>query len=114
MKDEFRQWVTEIASSPAFYGIFAAFARWRLGDREGGWAALLTYVVCSLFVAWAAWSYMADEVLTEHRRGLYVLLLAFAAKDLLIVLASVGLQFRTDPLGVIRRWWEALRGGPRP
>ena len=42
-----------------------------------------------------------------------MLLLAFAAKDLLIVLASVGLQFRTDPLGVIRRWWEALRGGPR-
>ena len=113
MKDELRQALTDIAAHPATYGIFAAFARWWLGDRVGGWQALVTYILCSLLVAWAAYSYLADEVISEHRRGLYVLLLAFAAKDLLVALAGLGAQFRTDPLGVIRRLWEALRGGPR-
>jgi nitrate/nitrite transporter NarK len=113
MKDELRQALTEIAAHPATFGLFAAFARWWLGDRVGGWRALIAYAICSLLVAWAGSFYLADEMLTSGRRSFYLLLLAFIAKDLLTALASVAAQFRVDPFGVARRIFDAWRGGPK-
>lgn len=113
MKDEFRQALTEIASHPATFGIFAALARWWLGDRVGGWRAFMGYAISSLFVAWAASFYLAEEALTSGRRSFYLLLLAFVAKDLLTALATIAGQFRVDPFGVIKRIKDAISGGPK-
>lgn len=114
MKDDLRYWLGEIAAHPATYGVFAALARWAIGDREGGWRALLGYVVASLLVAWAGSLYMADEGYTTARSGFYVLVLAFVAKDLLVALAGLAHQFRLDPWAVLDRVRAALRGGPTP
>lgn len=114
MKEELRQALSEIATHPATFGIFAALARWWLGDRAGGWRAFIGYAISSLLVAWAGSFYLADEALTSGRRSFYLLLLAFVAKDLLTALATIAAQFRVDPFGVIDRIRKALAGGPKP
>ncbi len=113
MKDELRQALSEIAAHPASYGVGAAVARWWLGDREGGWRALCTYVICAVLVAWGGELYLRGEGYTPDRKGFYLLLLAFVAKDLLTALASIAGQFRVDPFGVLRRVKEAISGGPK-
>lgn len=114
MKDELRQALTEVAGHPATFGVSAAIARWMLGDRKGGWGSLLSYVICSAFVAWGASFYLADEVLTSGRRTFYLLILAFVAKDLLTAVAAIAAQFQLDPIGVFMRIKSALFGGPKP
>lgn len=112
MEKELRQALQEIAAHPATFGIFAALARWWLGDRAGGWQALIAYIACAMFVAWAGAFYLVDEAgLTSGRKSFYLLLLAFVAKDLLTALAGIAVQFRTDPFGVLRRIRSALLGG---
>lgn len=113
MKDDLRQALTEIASHPATFGISAAIARWWLGDAIGGWRGLSAYITCSLFVAWSASFYLAEEAMASGRRSFYLLLLAFVAKDLLTAIAAIAAQFRVDPFGVIARIREALAGGPK-
>lgn len=111
MEKELRQALQEIAAHPATFGIFAALARWWLGDRAGGWQSLIAYIACAMFVAWAGAFYLIDEGLTSGRKSFYLLLLAFVAKDLLTALAGIAVQFRTDPFGVLRRIRGALLGG---
>ena len=113
MKEDWRAVLAEIASHPATFGIFAALARWALGDRAGGWKSLTVYVICSLLVAWAGSYYLADEALTSGRKSFYLLMLAFIAKDLLTALVAIAGQFRDDPIGVYRRIKAALSGGPK-
>ena len=106
--------LAEIAAHPATYGVAAALARWALGDRLGGGRALISYVVCSLFVAWGASLYLSDELaMTSGRKSFYLMLLAFVAKDILTALAAIAVQFRVDPLGVFKRFREAMSGGPK-
>ena len=112
MKDDIRQWLTEVAAHPATFGISAAIARWAIGDRAGGWRALIGYMVASLLVAWAMSFYLMDEGLTQPRAAFWLLLMSFVAKDLLVALAGLAQQFRVDPFGVLARVQQALRGGP--
>lgn len=112
MKDELRAFLSEVANHPATYGIFAALARWAIGDRVGGWRALLGYVASSLLVAWAGALYLADEAYTSARSGFFLIVLCFVGKDLLVALAGIAQQFRVDPWSVIDRVRQALRGGP--
>lgn len=111
MKDSIRHLLQEISVHPATYGLFAALARWMLGDRAGGWRALLGYFSASILVAWGASLYMLDEGMSGSRQGFYLLLLAFVAKDLLIALIAVGQQLQKDPVGLLVRLKDALRGG---
>ena len=110
MKDDLRAALAEIASHPATYGIFAALARWAIGDRAGGWRALLGYLSSSLLVAWAGALYLADEEVTGARQGFLLILMSFVAKDLLIALAGIAHQFGADPFAVFERVKRALRG----
>ena len=112
MKDDLRAALAEIAAHPATYGIFAALARWAIGDRAGGWRALLGYLSASLLVAWAGALYLADEQFTESRSGFLLIVLCFVAKDLLVAVAGIAHQFRLDPFSVLDRIRQALRGGP--
>jgi hypothetical protein len=114
VKDDLRQWLDQIATHPAAYGLAAAVARWFLGDRDGGIKGLLGYISASLLVAWAAALWIADEGLMPARGGFYLLLISFVAKDVLVVVVSLAAQFRLDPFGVISRVHDALRGGPKP
>lgn len=114
MKDDLRLWLHELATHPAAYGIAAAVARWYLGDRAGGIKGLLGYLSASLLVAWAVSLWMVDEGMMPARGGFYLLLVSFIAKDLLVVLVALATQFRLDPLGMLSRVREALRGGPQP
>lgn len=114
MKEELRSWLAEIAAHPATYGICAALARWAIGDKAGGWRALLGYVAASLLVAWAGALYLADEAYTSARSGFFLIVLCFVAKDLLVALAGIAQQFRLDPWAVLDRIRQALRGGPAP
>ena len=114
MRDDFRQALQDIATHPATFGLAAAIARWTIGDRVGGVKSLLIYATCSLFVAWAGAFYLADELgMTVGRKNVYLLLLAFVAKDVLTALAGIAAQFRVDPLGVLARIRESLTGGPK-
>ena len=113
MKDEIRTFLSELAGHPATYGIGAAVARWALGDRAGGWRSFATYIGTSLFVAWIASLYLIDESLTSSRKGVYLVLLAFVAKDFLMALAGLGTQFAANPLEIIRRIRHAMNGGPK-
>jgi hypothetical protein len=112
MKEELRSALSEIAAHPATYGVFAALARWAIGDRTGGWRALLGYLASSLLVAWAGSLYLADEAYTSARAGFFLIVLCFVAKDLLVALAGIAQQFRLDPWSVVDRIRQALRGGP--
>lgn len=112
MRDDLRAWLAEMAAHPATYGIAAALARWAIGDRVGGWKALVGYVAASLLVAWAGSLYLADESYTGARTGFLLIVLCFIAKDLLVALAGIAQQFRLDPWAVLDRVRQALRGGP--
>lgn len=112
VKEELRSALAEIAAHPATYGVVAALARWAIGDRTGGWRALLGYVSASLLVAWAGALYLADEAYTSSRGGFFLIVLCFVAKDLLVALAGIAQQFRADPWSVLDRIRQALRGGP--
>lgn len=114
MKDDLRSFLAEIANHPATYGICAALARWAIGDRAGGWRALVGYVASSLLVAWAGALYLADEAYTSSRSGFFLIVLCFVAKDLLVAVAGIAQQFRVDPWSVLARIRQALRGGPAP
>lgn len=111
MKDDIRQWLTELATHPVTFGVAAALARWAIGDRAGGFKALVGYLLASILVAWAGAFYLADEGLTPPRTAFYLLLLAFVAKDILVALAGMAQQFRVDPLAMLARLHKALRGG---
>jgi hypothetical protein len=113
VKDEIRQALQEIATHPAMFGIFAALARWILGERAGGWRALFGYLSAALLVAWAGAFYLVDESLTASRKNFVLLLLCFVAKDVLTGLALIASQFRVDPWGMVKRLLESLRGGPK-
>lgn len=113
-RDDLRYWLGEVAAHPASYGFAAAVARWMLGDRAGGLRGLLGYLTAALVVAWGGALYLAGEGVTPERGGFYLLLLCFVAKDLLTALAGLAVQFRADPLGVLWRIRQALRGGPPP
>lgn len=112
MKDDVRGWLTELAAHPATFGLAAALARWAIGDREGGWRALVGYVAASLLVAWAGSYYLADEGLTQPRQAFYLIVLCFVGKDVLVALAGLAQQFRVDPFALLARLHKALRGGP--
>lgn len=114
MKDEIRAWLSEMAAHPALYGVCAAIARWLIGDREGGWRAFFGYLAASLLVAWAGALYLEDEGYTAARGGFFLIVMCFVAKDLLIVIAGLAFQARTDPYSVFARIRQALRGGPPP
>jgi len=101
-----------MAAHPITFGVFAALGRWLLGDRAGGLRALLAYMSSSLLVAWGASYWLAEEVMSSGRRSLYLLLLAFVAKDVLIAILTVAQQFGANPFEVIRRIRKALAGGP--
>lgn len=107
-----RDLLNELASHPASYGIAAAVARWLLGDRTGGWRALMVYLAASSITAWAAALYLADEGLTAQRQGFYLLIVAFVGKDLLIATIALFGQFKADPLDLLLRVYDALRGRP--
>lgn len=62
MKGDLRAALSEIAAHPVTYGICAALSRWAVGDREGGWRALVGYLASSLLVAWAGALYLADAI----------------------------------------------------
>jgi len=111
MKDDLGIWLRELATSPIAYGFAAAIARWYMGDRAGGWRNFVSYLTASLFVAWALSLWMIDEGMLPARSGFWLLLFSFVAKDVLIVLISIGAQFRTDPFGLIKRVKDALAGG---
>lgn len=113
MKEDLRDWLLEVASHPATYGICAALARWAIGDREGGWRALVGYMTASLLVAWAGALYLADESYTSSRSGFFLIVMCFVAKDLLVAIAGIAQQFRLDPWSVLARIRQALRGGPQ-
>lgn len=112
MKEDLRSILTDMAAHPATFGVCAALARWAIGDRAGGWRALLGYVAASLLVAWAGSLYLADESYTSSRSGFFLIVMCFVAKDLLIALAGIAQQFRVDPWSVLARIRQALRGGP--
>jgi hypothetical protein len=114
MKPELGETIGNLATHPATYGLGAALARYVMGDRKGGWRAFLGQLIISAFVAFAAAQYLADEAgVTAGKRGFYVCLAAFVAKDLLMALIALGAQFARDPLGLVHRLREALRGQPK-
>ena len=124
MKDELlnilRALIELIRSSldhPVFYGVLAALARWVTGERKGGWWAFITYLVSSCFVAWAAALWMADETYSNSRRAFLIVLLSFAARDILAVILLIVERARANPLEVleiVERVRVALKGGPKP
>lgn len=99
-----------IATHPVTFGVSAGLSRWIAGGHEGGWRHLLGQLFLSAFVAIAAALYLAEEVMGDGKRLTFVILIAFVARDLLMGIISIALQFRSDPLGIVQRVREALRG----
>jgi hypothetical protein len=114
MKDELETILRRIAEHPAVYGLLAAIARWLLSDRKGGWWAFFGSLTSSCLVAWAASLWLADEPFSASRRAFFIVLLAFAARDILALLVLVGERARANPWEVLQRVIAALNGGPKP
>jgi hypothetical protein len=110
MKDDLLRWLSDIAAHPVVYGIGAAISRWLVGDREGGLVGLISYISASALVAMAAALYLRGEALSESKALFWVLLTAFLAKDILIVLVALGRRAMNDPIGTLREVRAALRG----
>lgn len=110
---DFREIMTTVASSPIAFGFAAAFARWYLGDRDGGIRGLVGYIAASLFVSWAVSLYLANENIPANRGLFYMLLAAFVARDILVVISAVAVQLRVDPIGLIVRLWTAFKGAQK-
>lgn len=114
MKEETEGLLKTLAEHPASYGLLAAVARWLLSDRKGGWWAFFGYLTSSCLVAWAAALWMADEPYSTSRRAFFIVLLAFAARDILAVVVLIGERARSNPWEALERIISALKGGPKP
>lgn len=110
MKEHLQHLLQTLSESPVLFGFVAAIARWLLGDRAGGWWMFGGYLASAIFVAWGVSLYVADEPFTNSRKGFYVLLFAFAARDILTALVAVGRELGDDPVGLLSRVKDALRG----
>lgn len=110
MKDQLHHLLQTLSDSPALFGVVAAVARWMLGDRDGGWWMFLGYLTSALLVAWGVSLYVADEPYTNSRRGFYVLLFAFAARDILTAILAISRELAADPVGLLTRIKSALKG----
>lgn len=110
MKDQFHHLLEVMAESPFLFGVVAAIARWLLGDRSGGWWMFCGYLFSALVVAWGVSLYVADEPFTSNRRGFYVLLFAFAARDILTAVMAVSRELAADPVVLITKIKAAMRG----
>ena len=108
--DDIRAWIADTSQNSAVLATLAACVRWFVspaGARE-----LLVYIASSLLVTWGAWLWLFDEHLTDHRSTFYTLLLAFVARDILVVIAGIAVQLRLDPVGNIIKLWTAFRRPP--
>lgn len=113
MKDHLQSILQALADSPALFGIVAAVARWLLGDRDGGLWVFLSYLCSALLVAWGVALYVADEPFSSSRRGFYILLFAFAARDILTAILAITRELAADPVGLLSRVKAAMRGEPK-
>ena len=110
MQENFIETLQRIATHPISFGLGAGLARWIMGDRDQGWKVLAGQILVSMFVAYAASAYLAEEVMGDGRRSFYVLLAAFVAKDLLLAVMAIAVQFARDPLALLVRVRDALKG----
>lgn len=111
MKDDLANLLKQVADHPASYGLLAGFARWLIGDRKGGWWVFLSYIASSCLVAWAASFYLADEPLAPTKRIFVLIMLAFAARDLLNLLLLFIEKAKDNPLEFFQRLLNAFKGG---
>jgi len=68
------------------------------------------YLASALFVSWGVSLYIADEPYTDSKKGFYILLFSFAARDLLTAILALGKEFSEDPVGLLSRLKSALKG----
>lgn len=110
MKEQVQHLLHTLSDSPILFGVVAAVARWALGDRDGGWWMFFGYLSSALLVAWGVSLYVADEPYSNSRRGFYVLLFAFAARDILVAIVAISRELAADPVGLLSRIKSVLRG----
>lgn len=113
MKDDLQSIVQEVASNPLTYGLIAALARFSVGEQKQGWKTFLEQVVASCFVSFVVTAYLSQEGYAVGTRTLYVCVIAFLARDVLMALILIGSRLREDPIGFLVRLKEAFKGSPK-
>jgi hypothetical protein len=113
MKDDLPSLLQEMASNPISYGIGAAVARFAIGEQQKGWKTFLEQVVASCFVAFVVTAYLNQEGYAIGTRTVYVCILAFLGRDVLMALILIGSRLREDPIGFLVRLKESFKGAPK-
>lgn len=101
-----------VVVTSAAVGIVAGTAQGLLPGRYGGWrnflAVVLTAIVVSVIVGLA----INDFVPSETLRFAIIGVSGVVSEDIWFGLRSMGRKLRNDPLGMVIRVMDALRGRP--
>lgn len=114
MNDEARQ-TLEVAGTAAGIGGAAGVLRMVVYSQYGGWLNAISIVAASVTlglctgIALHALDYEGKPIPTGLQWAI-VILVSIVARDLLAGLQTLGKQFAADPIAIVQRVWQAIRG----
>lgn len=91
-------------------GVLVAIGRMIIHQRYGGWLVWLSAGVGTVLVAVLVGLAIHDTELSTTQQAAVIGVCAYLADDILLGLGALAKLFGSDPLGTLRRIWDAVRG----
>lgn len=114
MNDEARQ-TAEVAATAGAIGGAAGLMRMVVYSQYGGWLSAISIVGASVTlglctgIAIHAMDFDGKPIPTGLQWAV-VILVSIVARDILAGLQTLGKQFAADPVALLSRIWQAIRG----
>lgn len=114
MNEEARQ-TADVAATSGIIGGVAGLMRMVVYTQYGGWLAAISIVSAAVLLG--VCTGMALHALSHDGRPMgtglqwaVVILVSLVARDILAGLQTLGKQFAADPVALVSRVWQAIRG----
>lgn len=95
-------------------GLIFGIARGLIQKRYGGWVQWISMLTASVVVAILVGLAIDDSNLTLNQKYAVAGLCSFLAEDIVLGFIMLAGFFRSDPLGAIQQFWNAIRGVRTP
>lgn len=99
-----------IVTTAGIGGAIIGALRTIIQRRYGGWLMWLSLMSCSVLTAVLVSLAIHDTGLSPSLQAAIIGVSAFLAEDILLGLGALGSLFSKDPIGAVRKIWDAVRG----
>lgn len=99
-----------IVTSAGLGGAAIGALRTIIQRRYGGWLMWLSLMACSVLTAILVSLAIHDTGLSPALQAAIIGVSAFLAEDILLGIGALGAMFSKDPIGAVRKIWDAVRG----